>query len=64
MAVRGHFPYVIAAIIDMNGLLPFRIIICQILLGQITAGGITKLHDLLGQFTAVKAFAIAIRQKA
>ena len=62
MTVRRHLPHVIAVVIDMHRLHPFRAVISQILQGKIAARLVAELHQLLRQLTAIIALAIAVRQ--
>ena len=64
MAVRRHFPHIVATIVDVNGLLPFGMVVRKVLQCYVTTGSIAKLHNFLCQLAPVQAFAIAISQKA
>ena len=64
MAVRRHFPHIVATIVDVNGLLPLRMIVSQIFLSKVATGGIAKGHDFFSQLAPIEAFAIAVCQKA
>ena len=48
MAVRRHFPHIVATIVDVNGLLPFGMVVRKVLQCYVTTGSIAKLHDFCG----------------
>ena len=48
MAVRRHFPHIVATIVDVNWLLPFGMVVRKVLQCYVTTGSIAKLHDFCG----------------
>ena len=57
LAAGRNFPDVIAAVVQLDWLDPFGRVACEVVAAQVTAGGLGKARDSLGQRASVEAFA-------